>query len=116
MALSRYKARLRRKIRVRTKIFGTSDCPRLSVFRSSKNIYAQIIDDSEGKTLLGTSTLSKDFKDGSNLKGAKELGKVVAKKALEQKISKVVFDRGGYIYHGRVKALAEGAREAGLKF
>ncbi len=108
-----------RRIRIRKKILGTSERPRLSLFRSLNHVYAQIIDDLEGKTLLGISTRSKEFgksKDAGNVKGAKELGKLVAKKAMEKKISQVVFDRGGFLYHGRVKAFAEGAREGGLKF
>ena len=107
--------------RIRKKISGTTECPRLAVFRSARHAYAQIIDDSTGKTLLSVSTLSKDLKE--EVKTAKNpieryklIGKIAAKKALEKNISKVVFDRGGYLYHGRVKALADGAREGGLKF
>ena len=119
MAMDRNLGRLRRKARVRKKIRGTFEQPRLSVFRSCRHIYAQIIDDRGGKTLVSASTLEKDFtssKTKSNREAAKELGKIVAKKALAKKIQKVVFDRGGYLYHGRLQALAEGAREAGLHF
>lgn len=114
---SSYLARHKRHGRLRKKISGTSECPRLCVFRSGKHIYAQIIDDVAGKTLVSASTLDKGF-DGptSNKDAAKKIGEIVAKKAAEQKITEVVFDRGGYLYHGRVKELAEGAREGGLKF
>ncbi len=112
-------ARLRRHKRVRKKIKGTPERPRLVVFRSLSHIYAQIVDDTVGKTLVAASSVEKEFpsdKRGSNIEGAKIVGKMVAEKAKAKGISKVVFDRGGYIYHGRVKALAEGAREAGLEF
>ena len=119
-------ARYRRHKRVRIKIFGTKEKPRLCVFRSTKHIYVQIIDDEKGKTLIAASDLelkkSKKgkitgiHKVGAKVDKAKEVGKLIAKKALEKKIEKVIFDRGGYQYHGRVKALAEGAREGGLKF
>ncbi len=112
-------ARLYRKERIRKKIFGTAERPRLSVFRSEKHLYAQIIDDVDGKTLMGTSTKSKDFsaaKDAGNVKGAQVLGKLVAQKALQSNIKEVVFDRGGFLYHGRIKAFADAAREGGLKF
>ncbi len=110
-------ARLRRHKRVRGKISGTSDCPRLNVYRSSANIYAQIIDDVAGVTLCAASTLDKEFTgNGSNKEAAREVGKMIAKKAIEKGIKDVVFDRGGYIFHGRVKELAEGARECGLNF
>lgn len=109
-------ARLRRHRRVRGKISGTPEYPRLDVFRSSKHIYAQIIDDVSGKTLVAASTLDKDFNGyGGNAEAANKVGKAIAEKALKQGIEKVVFDRGGFVYHGRVKALAEGAREGGLK-
>lgn len=109
-------ARLRRHARVRTKISGTAERPRLNVFRSSKHIYAQIIDDIAGVTLCAASTMDKDFTSyGGNTEAAKAVGEKIAKIALEKGITEVVFDRGGYIYHGRVKALAEGAREGGLK-
>ena len=110
------KARLKRHMRVRAKISGTPERPRLSVFRSAKHIYAQIIDDEQGVTLVSASTMDKDFNgNGGNVEAAAEIGKKVAAKALEKGITEVVFDRGGYVYHGRVKALADGAREGGLK-
>ena len=113
-------ARSRRHKRITKKSKGTKNRPRLVVFRSKRNIYAQIINDENHSTLLGCSTLSKDFK-GKNIKpnnkeGAKELGKIVSQKAIKLGIKSVFFDRGGYKYHGRVKSLAEGAREGGLKF
>ena len=111
------KARLKRHARVRSKISGTPECPRLDVFRSAKHIYVQIIDDVSGVTLASASTLEKDFGEyGGNKEAAKKVGETIAKRALEKGIETVVFDRGGYIYHGRVKELAEGAREGGLKF
>lgn len=110
-------ARIKRHKRVRAKISGTPECPRLCVFRSAKHIYAQIIDDVNGKTLVSASTVEKDFTEyGGNKDAAFEVGKAVAKKALDAKIETVVFDRGGFVYTGRVKALADGAREGGLKF
>ncbi|WP_346888642.1 50S ribosomal protein L18 [Clostridium sp. UBA1056] len=111
-------SRERRHLRVRKKIHGTAERPRLAVFRSEKNIYAQIIDDVAGRTLVAASSLDKDFslKVGSNKEAAKLVGEAVAKKAVEAGITEVVFDRGGYVYHGRVQMLAEGARGAGLKF
>jgi len=112
--------RAKRHLRVRKKISGTAERPRLNVFRSLKHIYAQIIDDDRGVTLVSASTLSPELrgqlKSGSNKEAAAAVGRLVAQKALERGIKKVVFDRGGYIYHGRVKALAEAAREAGLEF
>ena len=109
--------RLKRHIRVRGKISGTPECPRLNVFRSNANIYAQIIDDVNGVTLAAANTLEKEFEGATgNAEAAKKVGQVVAERAKAKGIEKVVFDRGGYIYHGRVAALAEGAREAGLKF
>ena len=109
-------ARLRRHRRVRGKISGTAERPRLDVFRSAKHIYAQVIDDEAGVTLCSASSLEKGFEgNGGNVEGAKKVGEMVAKKCLEKGIETVVYDRGGFIYHGRVKALAEGAREAGLK-
>ena len=109
--------RERRHKRVRTKISGTSECPRLCVFRSNTNVYAQIIDDTKGVTLVQASTLDKEVKTKhSNKEAAKEVGTLVAKRALEKNIKTVVYDRGGYIYHGVVKELAEAAREAGLEF
>lgn len=111
------KARIRRHARVRGKISGTAECPRLNVFRSSANIYAQIIDDVKGVTICSASTLDKDFEGkGGNKEAARKVGEKIAKIALEKGIEEVVFDRGGYIYHGRVQELAEGAREGGLKF
>ena len=111
------KARLKRHARVRAKISGTPECPRLDVFRSAKHIYVQIIDDVNGVTLASASTVEKDFGAyGGNKEAAKKVGELIAKRALEKGIENVVFDRGGYIYHGRVKELAEGAREGGLKF
>ena len=112
--------RTRRHLRVRTKISGTAERPRLCVYRSNSNIYAQIIDDVAGKTLVSASTLQKDVKaqleNTDDVAAAAYLGTVIGKKALEAGIESVVFDRGGYIYHGKVKALADAAREAGLKF
>ena len=107
-------ARLRRHARVRRKISGTAARPRLNVFRSSKHIYAQIIDDTQGKTLASASSLG--LEGGSNKDAAKQVGLLIAQKAKEAGIVDVVFDRGGYVYHGRVQALAEGAREGGLNF
>lgn len=110
-------ARLKRHIRVRAKISGTSERPRLNVFRSAKHIYAQIINDVKGETLVSASTLDKDFEGvGSNKEAAHKVGLSIAKKAKKAGITKVVFDRGGYLYHGRIKELAEGAREGGLEF
>lgn len=115
--LDRKAARAKRHTRVRAKISGTAECPRLNVFRSAKNIYAQLIDDVNGVTLCSASSLSKDFEgNGGNKDGAKKVGELIAKHALEKGITEVVFDRGGYIFHGRVKELADGAREGGLKF
>ena len=109
--------RRRRHIRVRRKISGTPECPRLCVYRSNSNIYAQIIDDVAGNTLVSCSTLDKEIKTKhANKEAAKEVGTLIAKKAAEKNIEQVVFDRGGYIYHGVVKELAEAAREGGLKF
>ena len=109
--------RLKRHVRVRGKISGTPECPRLNVFRSNANIYAQIIDDVNGVTLVAANTLEKDFEGATgNIEAAKKVGAVLAERAKAKGIEKVVFDRGGYIFHGRVAALAGGAREAGLKF
>ncbi len=111
------KQRLRRHKRIRAKISGTAARPRLDVYRSNANIYAQIIDDENGVTLLSASTLDKEFEGyGGNKEAAKAVGTMIAKRALERGITEVVFDRGGYVYHGRVQALAEAAREGGLKF
>ena len=109
--------RIRRHKRVRRKISGTAECPRLCVFRSNSNLYVQIIDDVKGVTLAQASTLDKEVKTKhSNVEAAKEVGALIAKRASELKIKEVVFDRGGYIYHGVVKAVAEAAREGGLDF
>ena len=109
--------RLHRHVRVRGKISGTPNRPRLNVFRSNANIYAQIIDDVNGVTLVSASTVEKNFEGATgNAEAAKKVGQLVAKRALAKGIEEVVFDRGGYVYHGRVAALAEGAREGGLKF
>ena len=108
--------RLRRHARVRTKISGTADCPRLNVFRSNANIHAQIIDDTTGTTLVAASSVSLKLENGGNIEAAKAVGKAIAEAAVAKNITNVVFDRGGYVYHGRVQALAEAAREAGLQF
>lgn len=109
--------RTRRHARVRTKISGTPECPRLSVFKSNSAVYAQIIDDVNGKTLVAASSLDKEVKTKhANVEAAKEVGALVANRAKDAKISDVVFDRGGYIYHGVIKALADSAREGGLNF
>ncbi len=109
-------ARKRKHLRVRKKISGTASTPRLCVFRSNKNIAVQVIDDTKGVTLLSSSSVELKLTNGNNIEGAKAVGNDIAKKCLAKGIEKVVFDRGGYIYHGRVKALAESAREGGLKF
>lgn len=110
----------RRHTRVRGKVSGTPNRPRLCVTRSNSNIYVQVVDDVAGKTLCGVSTLGPDFKatgkNSANVEGAAALGEIIGKKALDAGITEVVFDRGGNLYHGRIKAVAEGAREAGLKF
>ena len=111
------KTRQKRHLRVRNRVAGTAARPRLNVFRSLKHIYAQVIDDDKGITLAAASTLDKDFNGtGGNIAAAKAVGTAIAKKALEKGINEVVFDRGGYIYHGRIAALAQAAREGGLKF
>ena len=111
------KARIQRHKRVRGKVSGTADCPRLCVYRSTNNIYAQLIDDVNGVTLASASSLDKSIEgNGGNKEAAKAVGKLVAERAKEAGITDVVFDRGGNIYHGRVKELAEGARESGLNF
>ncbi len=111
------KARIKRHYRVRNKIVGTTARPRLCVFRSLSNIYAQIIDDTKGATLVSASTVEKDFKgNGGNKEAARAIGAKIAERAIAAGITEVVFDRGGNIYHGRVQELAEGAREGGLKF
>lgn len=115
--VNRKAERTRRHIRVRRKISGTAECPRLCVYRSNKNLFLQIIDDVAGNTLVSCSTLDKEIKTKhSNKEAAKEVGTMIAKKALEKNIKTVVFDRGGYVYHGVVKEVAEAAREAGLEF
>ena len=110
--------RERRKLRIRRKISGTAERPRLSVFRSAKHIYAQCVDDVTGTTVAHMSTLSKEVRDfeGTKTDDAKVVGKILAKSLLDKGVSKVVFDRNGYLYHGRIKALADAAREAGLQF
>ena len=116
--VSRNEMRLERHKRIRENLHGTADRPRLNVFRSNANITAQIIDDNRGITLVSASTLEKELKitNGGNVEAAKKIGEEIAKRAKNAKITKVVFDRGGYLYHGRVKALAEAARENGLEF
>lgn len=120
MRYTKEEARKARHFRVRKKVVGTSDKPRLNIFRSVNHIYAQVIDDFTGITVIAASSLDKEMKgklkSGGNIEAAKKVGAVIAKKALEKGISQVVFDRGGYLYHGRVKALADAAREGGLKF
>jgi large subunit ribosomal protein L18 len=109
---------IRRRIhsRIREKLSGTGERPRLNVYRSLNHIYVQVIDDQTGKTLVSASSLGMKLKSGGNVAAAKEIGKTVAERAAEKGIKRVVFDRGGYLYHGRVKAVAEAAREAGLEF
>lgn len=120
VASERRIARLKRKVRVRRNVVGTPERPRLTVFRSAKHIYAQIIEDVNGRTLVSASTVIKDVAAGcdytGNIDAAKAVGAAIAKKALENNITQVVFDRNGFLYHGRVKALADAAREAGLSF
>lgn len=120
MAFNRREARIRRQVRARKKVIGTPERPRLAVFRSAKHIYAQIIDDASGSTITAASTLSPELRDvisyGGNIESAQKVGELIAKKAKEKGIEKVVFDRGGNLNHGRVQALAESAREAGLDF
>jgi large subunit ribosomal protein L18 len=108
--------RLRVHDRIRAKMQGTTERPRLNVYRSLNHIYAQVIDDSQGVTIVSASTVAAKAKTGGNVAAAKEVGKLVAERAKEKGIKKVVFDRGGYLYHGRIKALADAAREAGLEF
>jgi large subunit ribosomal protein L18 len=119
MALTKLERRSRIKLRVRKDVYGTKDKPRLSVFRSNKQIYVQFIDDAEGKTLLSVSSQIKEIADKTGItkiEQARMVGKLAAEKSKENGINNVVFDRNGYLYHGRVKALAEAAREGGLKF
>ncbi len=108
--------RQRRKLRIRKRVLGTAECPRLSVYRSLKHVYAQVIDDLAGKTLASASTRSLHLKQGGNAAAAKEVGQAIAEKAKAAGVASVVFDRNGFRYHGRLKALADAAREAGLKF
>jgi large subunit ribosomal protein L18 len=116
--LSKNEVRLRIHLRIRQKVRGSEERPRLAIFRSVKHIYAQVIDDRQGRTLVSASSNEKDSSvgNGGNVAGAKQIGKLLGERAKAKGISKVVFDRGGYLYHGRVKALAESAREAGLEF
>lgn len=117
---SRSEQRVKKHLRVRKKVYGTAERPRLCVFRSEKHIYAQVINDDLGTTLAAASSIDKELKEtlalGSNKEAAKAVGSLIAKKAIEKGVKEVVFDRGGYIYHGRVKELADAAREAGLDF
>lgn len=113
---SKNEVRKRRHARIREKISGTAECPRLSIFRSNTEIFAQLIDDVKGVTLASSSSVELKLKNGGNAEGAKLVGKDIADKAKKLKIKKVVFDRGGYLYHGRVEALADAARENGLEF
>lgn len=118
--IDKNKARLKRHMRVRKKISGTTERPRLSVFRSAKHIYAQLIDDVSGTTLASASTLDKELsgqvENGGNVEAARKVGELIAKRSKEKGYEVVVFDRGGYLYHGRIQALADAAREAGLQF
>ncbi|MBB6451477.1 large subunit ribosomal protein L18 [Geomicrobium halophilum] len=116
--VSKQAARKRRHNSMRLKIKGTPDCPRLNVYRSTKHVYAQLIDDTKGETLAAASTMDNELnsKNGGNVEAAKEVGALVAKRAKEKGYETVVFDRGGFVYHGRVSALADAAREEGLKF
>ncbi|MDR3157286.1 MAG: 50S ribosomal protein L18 [Lactobacillales bacterium] len=110
------KTRKKRHKRVRNRLSGTAECPRLNVFRSNMNIYAQVIDDIKGVTLASASTLDKEVSGGTKIQAASVVGKLVAERSVAKGIETVVFDRGGYLYHGRVQALAQAARENGLKF
>ena len=118
MQLQRKRNEIRQRVhtRIRRRLTGTPERPRLNVYRSLNHIYAQVIDDSKGVTLVSASTVAAKSKTGGNVAAAKEIGKQIAERAKEKGISKVVFDRGGYLYHGRIKALADAAREAGLEF
>ncbi len=120
VASNRRQARQKRQVRVRRKVRGTSERPRLCIFRSARHIYAQIIEDGSGMTLVATSTLAKNVAEGrgytGNLEAAKAVGADIARQAMEKNITQVVFDRNGFLYHGRIKALADAAREAGLSF
>ncbi|MGC2639477.1 MAG: 50S ribosomal protein L18 [Acidobacteriaceae bacterium] len=112
----RNEIRQRVHTRIRRRMTGTAERPRLNVYRSLNHIYVQVIDDSQGVTLVSASTVASKAKTGGNVAAAKEIGKLIAERAKEKGISKVIFDRGGYLYHGRIKALADAAREAGLEF
>ena len=116
----RRKSRLKRKMRIRKFVSGTPQRPRLSVFRSKKHIYAQLIDDTKGETIASASSLEKQFREGQSFESkvavANHIGKLIGQRAIEKQVKKIVFDRNGYLYHGRVKAVSEGAREAGLDF
>ncbi len=114
--ISKNETRLRRHARVRRKISGTPECPRLNVFRSNAHIHVQVIDDVNAKTLAACSTVELKLENGGNIEAAKKIGAEIAKRCKDANINKVVFDRGGYVYHGRVQALADAAREAGLEF
>ncbi len=114
--VSKNQARLRVHQRLRKTLRGTPERPRLNIFRSLKHIYAQVIDDSQGRTLVVASSAEKGLGDGGNIAGARRVGQRIAERSLARKVTQVVFDRGGYKYHGRIKALADAAREAGLKF
>ena len=118
--LKKQKNRIQRKKRIRKKMYGTSERPRMSVYRSLKHFYVQLIDDSANRTIMGISTASSEFAEKTdktgNVEAARKLGELVAEKALEKNIKQIVFDRNGFLYHGRVKAVAEGARDKGLKF
>jgi large subunit ribosomal protein L18 len=120
MALGKLESRIRRKNRIRKKVVGTTERPRLSVFRSARHIYAQVIDDEKGRTLASASTLSTDLRgalgEGNKTASAKKVGALLAEQCKSKNITKVVFDRNGFLFHGRVKALADAAREAGLDF
>ena len=120
VASNRRQARQKRQVRVRRKVQGTAERPRLSIFRSARHIYAQIIEDASGRTLVAASTVNKGVADGEsytgNAEAAKAVGAAIARQALEKNITQVVFDRNGFLYHGRIKALADAAREAGLSF
>lgn len=117
--LTKAEARQRRHMRIRKKISGSAECPRMAVFVSNKHIYVQLIDDEEGNTITSTSTLSSEFKEkgeNTNIKGAEALGKIAAEKAMNKGIKKVVFDRAGFKFHGKIKAVADSARNEGMKF
>ncbi len=119
MALSKRQGRARRKLRIRKKVMGTQERPRLSVFRSARHIYVQVVDDASGHTLAAVSTVSKEVRgdiEGNKVAVAKKVGGLIAERCKAQSITKVVFDRNGFLYHGRIKALADAAREGGLEF